>query len=125
MRENYDGGNDDLYNFTQILRCIGIYCLWYAKENSEDLIDYFSEKSYLIEHIIYPLSFLADWSTNAYYSNGELLRDVAYTANIDLNNISFNVIDTVPFDKIIDEIAKDGKSYIEPVSDFIIGIRSN
>ena len=125
MREEYDDEHDDLHNFTQILRCIGIYCLRYAKENSDYLSDIFSEKSYLIEHIIYPLSFLADWSTNAYYSNGELIRDVAYAANLELANTSFKVIDTVPFDKIIDEIAIDGKSYIEPVSDFIISIRSN
>ena len=57
--------------------------------NRACIADIFSEKSYLIEHIIYPLSFLADWSTNAYYSNGELIRDVAYAANLELANTSF------------------------------------
>jgi hypothetical protein len=126
MREEYDDEHDDLYNFTQIMRCIGIYCLRYAKVYRDYLNDNFSEKSYLIDHILYPLSFLVDWSTNAYYSNGELIKDIAYSGNLrGLTDISFRVIDSAPFNRIIDVIATHGKSYIEPVSDYVISIRSN
>jgi|TARA_Y100000310_G_C20643648_1_gene795349 hypothetical protein len=126
-REEYNDEYDDSRIFTQILRCIGIYALKHTKENIDDLGYLFDKKKYLIDKVIYPLSYLVDKSALAYYSNGDITANVSYAYNNDdpsnnNTNYEFEILDKVVFDKIINKIAIDGKSYIEPISDYFFDI---